>query len=140
MSAFKWIYFSSTHTQRKKLTMDTHLLTVLLISVAVLASIYLSYVNLDQRLRELSAEQSVLSSIVAPQDKNPGLEGDVTFIKLADILSGGQHAPEGPPSMPTIIEEAEENALNEDGVDEVPTEQVGVRKRRRGAGEIKTGG
>ncbi|GAQ85079.1 hypothetical protein KFL_002190320 [Klebsormidium nitens] len=118
--------------------MDVHIILIFVVSTVVLAAMYLSHANIDQRLRDLSAEQAVISAMVAPRDP-AGVDGDVAFFKLADILTGGQRAPEGQGGMATIVEEADANA-DEGEASEDPAEQVGVRKRKRGAGEIKTGG
>ena len=117
--------------------MDAHMILIFVISTVVLAAIYVSHANIDQRLRDLSAEQAVIGGMVAPRGST--MDGDVAFFKLADIMTGGQRAPEGQAGMATIVEEGDANA-DEGEASEDPAEQVGVRKRRRGAGEIKTGG
>ena len=118
--------------------MDSHFLLVLLVSTVLLAAIYLSHVSIDQRIRELGAEQAKLSGIVAPREPM-ATDEDITFFKLADIMTGGQRAGESQGGMPTIIEEDDPSAREADPAED-PTEQVGVRKRKRGAGENKTGG
>lgn len=120
--------------------MDSHMLLILVVSTVVLITIYLSHSSIDQRLRELAAEQAKLCGIIAPQD-HPRSDGDglpFGFFKLADILTGTQRAPKNQTGMPTIVEEAEASA-NEGAADDEPAEQVGVRKRKR-TNEIKTSG
>jgi hypothetical protein len=118
--------------------MDAHFLLLLVVSTVVLAAIYMSHASIDQRMRELAAEQSRIGGMMAPHD-HQGQEGDVAFFKLADILAGGQRAPESQGTMPTIVEEADASTDTTDPPED-PAEQVGVRKRKRGAGEIKTDG
>jgi hypothetical protein len=118
--------------------MDAHFLLLLVVSTVVLAAIYMLHVSIDQRIRELAAEQSRIGGMIAPHD-HQGQEGDIAFFKLADILTGGQRVLESQGTMPTIVEEADASADPADPPED-PAEQVGVRKRNRGTGEIKTGG